>query len=124
MRPLSFARDIKPLFSKYILDMNRVKLGTESGTQSLLLGNYASVKQFYYEIQVSIHGYDFAPDGTQLVPTNKLMRTKDGSDYVRSAPHPMPPIQPLPPNLSLADPRLPQQAIDTFDQWVKDGMPA
>ena len=112
MSALSFEKDVKGIFSKYVADMDKIKLATPSGTHLLQLGNYESVKLFYYEIQVAIHGYDFA-DGVQVVADNQLLPVRGGlpGEYVKSAPHPMP-----------MDAALPQEGIDMYDQWVKDGM--
>lgn len=133
MSQLSFAKDIKPLFAKYIINMENVSLEDSKGTRNLLLGSYASVKYFHYKIQVAIHGYDFVSKETKLpgLTDEQLLLKQDGSqnDFVRSAPHPMPPsvdfhlqpgqIEPFTP----PSPRLPQLAIDIFDEWVKQGMP-
>jgi hypothetical protein len=117
MSKLSFEKDVKCLFAKYIDDMKNVKLSTPGGTQTLYLGSYESVKQFYYEIQVAIHGYDFN-QGQQMVPTSQLLPLRGGQpgQYVTSAPHPMPPQPPV------GGGSLPAQAIAIFDQWVRDGM--
>lgn len=115
MSALSFKRDIKGLFSKYVDDMVRVKLPVPQGrgTRTLHLGDYESVKTFYHQIQISIHGYDFDADKGWLVPPEQRLRVENGGpdEFVSSAPHPMPP-----------DSRMPQEAIDIFDQWVRDGM--
>ncbi|MES2674014.1 MAG: hypothetical protein V4660_07210 [Pseudomonadota bacterium] len=117
MSQLSFQRDVKCLFAKYIDDMKDVKVASKEGSRSLQLGSYDSVKSFYYKIQVAIHGYDFDRDGNPLVATQHLLMDRDNpGHYVKSAPHPMPPESPD------GDGRLPQTAIDIFDQWVKDGM--
>lgn len=118
MSKLSFERDIKCLFAKYIHDMKNVNLSSTEGTESLLLGSYESVKFFHYKIQIAIHGYDFGSNGLPLVAEKHLLSDRSNpGHYVKSAPHPMPP---RPPD---GDGRLPQEAIDIFDQWVKDGMP-
>ena len=117
MSKLSFEKNVKCLFAKYIDDMKDVNVSSNKGTQSLLLGNYESVKEFYYKIQVAIHGYDFDRNGVPLVATRHLLADRNNpGKYVTSAPHPMPPEPPQ------GDGRLPQYAIDIFDQWVKDGM--
>ncbi len=112
MSALSFEKDVKCLFSKYVADMCKIKLASPSGTQVLQLGNYESVKLFYYEIQVALHGYDFV-DGVQVVADNQLLPVRGGlpGEFVKSAPHPMP-----------IDGPLPQEGIDIYDQWVRDGM--
>lgn len=115
MNKLSFARDIKYLFAKYINGMTDVPLATKDGTRTLQLGNYDSVKYFYYQIQVSIHGYDFDREGKTKIDEKYLLRDANG-DFVKFAPHPMPPEPPQ------GDGRLPQEAINLFDQWVRDGM--
>lgn len=112
MTALSFKNDVKSLFSKYLADMANVKLANETGTYTLMLGDYESVKRFAYEIQVAIHGYDYGRDGNLVegaVPLQK--RDAPEGTFVTSAPHAMPPYG-----------RLPQQAINLFDQWVRDGM--
>ncbi len=115
MSKLSFARDIKCLFAKYINGMTDVPLATNEGVKTLQLGSYDSVKYFYYQIQVAIHGYDFDRAGHALVDEKYLLRDANGN-FVTSAPHPMPPEPPQ------GDGRLPQEAINLFDQWVRDGM--
>lgn len=115
MNKLSFARDIKCLFAKYINDMTDVPVSNTKGTQTLQLGNYESVKYFYYQIQVAIHGYDFDRAGQTRIDEKYLLRDANGN-FVKSAPHPMPPEPPQ------GDGRLPQEAINLFDQWVRDGM--
>jgi len=115
MSALSFKHDVKGLFSKYVDDMVRVKLPLPhaNGTSTLHLGNYESVKTFYYQIQVSIHGYDYDPENGWQVPPRQRLRVENGGpdEFVTSAPHPLPP-----------DGKMPQEAIDMFDQWVRDGM--
>lgn len=115
MSALSFEKDVKCIFAKYAADMCKVKLASPSGTQVLQLGNYESVKLFYYEIQVAIHGYDFDREGNQRVTNEQLLPVRGGlpGEFVKSAPHPMP-----------VDGPLPQEGIDIYDQWVRDGMPA
>ncbi len=115
MSKLSFARDIKGLFAKYINGMTDVSLATKEGVKTLQLGNYDSVKYFHYQIQVSIHGYDFDRNGQTQIPPQYWLRDAAGN-VVKSAPHPMPPEPPD------GDGRLPQEAINLFDQWVRDGM--
>lgn len=115
MSKLSFARDIKGLFAKYINGMTDVPLATKDGTRTLQLGDYESVKYFYYQIQVAIHGYDFDRAGKTQIDEKYLLRDANGN-FVKSAPHPMPPEPPQ------GDGRLPQEAINLFDQWVRDGM--
>ena len=114
--PKSFKRDVQGLFSKYVADMNKVKLNnpSSSGVRLLRLNEYASVKDFYYQIQVALHGYDYdGASGTWRVSAEHRLPQRDGKpgEYVRSAPHPMPPDGPMP-----------QEGIDIFDQWVRDGM--
>ena len=113
MSALSFEKDVKCIFSKYVADMDRIQLASPSGTRVLQLGNYESVKLFYYEIQVAIHGYDFDNEGKQRVANNQLLPVRDGlpGEFVKSAPHPMPINGPLP-----------QEGIAIYDQWVRDGM--
>jgi hypothetical protein len=112
----SFKRDVQGLFSKYVADMDKVQVTSPgpSGIGRLRLNDYESVKAFHYQIQVAIHGYDYdGRNNTWLVTAAHRLPATDGgkNKYVQSAPHPMPP-----------DGRLPQEAIDIFDQWVKDGM--
>jgi len=110
----SFKRDVKGLFSKYAADMKAVVLPLPdgSGTGILNLGDYDSVKLFYYPVQVAIHGYDYDDNVRSTLSDAQLLRDPaDASQFVTSAPHPMPP-----------DNRLPQQAIDLYDQWVRDGL--
>jgi hypothetical protein len=112
----SFKRDVQGLFSKYVADMNKVKLNSPGTTGVRLphLNDYESVKAFHYQIQVSIHGYDYDGRNEQwLVSAAHRLPARDGGKekYIKSAPHPMPPDGPLP-----------QEAIDIFDQWVRDGM--
>ena len=114
--PKSFKRDVQGLFSKYVADMNKVKLNnpSSSGVRLLRLNEYASVKDFYYQIQVALHGYDYdGASGTWRVGAAQRLPKRDGKpgEYVQSAPHPMPPDGPMP-----------QEGIDIFDQWVRDGM--
>ena len=114
--PTSFKRDVQGLFSKYVADMNKVKLNnpSSSGVRLLRLNEYASVKDFHYQIQVALHGYDYdGASGTWRVSAEHRLPQPDGKpgEYVRSAPHPMPPDGPMP-----------QEGIDIFDQWVRDGM--
>lgn len=114
--PTSFKRDVQGLFSRYVADMNKVKLNNPSapGVRLLRLNDYASVKDFHYQIQVALHGYDYdSRSGTWLVgPAHRLpKRGGKAGEYVQSAPHPMPP-----------DGAMPQEGIDIFDQWVRDGM--
>jgi hypothetical protein len=110
---MSFKRDVKGLFSKYAADMGTISLPIPKGegTAELNLGDYDSVKLFYYPIQVAIHGYDYDADVRATLSDAQLLRDTNGQ-LVTSAPHPMP-----------VDNRLPQQAIDIYDQWVRDGMP-
>ena len=114
--PKSFKRDVQGLFSKYVADMNKVKLNnpSSSGVCLLRLNEYASVKDFYYEIQVALHGYDYdsRSEAWLVGPEHRLpKRGGKPGEYVQSAPHPMPP-----------DGAMPQEGIDIFDQWVRDGM--
>lgn len=115
--PKSFMRDVLVLFFKYANDMQNqappITAPNGAGLKILYLNDYASVKQFHYAIQVAIHGYDRDSDGKWRVPPAQRLRKQGGGaeDWVASAPHPMPP-----------DGRMPQQAIDIFDQWVRDGM--
>lgn len=114
--PTSFKRDVQGLFSKYVADMNKVKLSNPaaSGVRLLRLNEYASVKDFYYQIQVALHGYDYdSRNGKWLVSAAHRLPKRGGKagEYVQSAPHPMPP-----------DGAMPQEGIDIFDQWVRDGM--
>lgn len=114
--PKSFKRDVQGLFSRYVADMNKVKLNTpsSSGVRLLRLNEYASVKDFHYQIQVALHGYDYDRDsGTWLVSAEHRLPQPGGKagEYVQSAPHPMPPDGPMP-----------QEGIDIFDEWVRDGM--
>ncbi|MFZ6770932.1 hypothetical protein ACO0LM_28080 [Undibacterium sp. Di26W] len=114
MKKLSFKDDIKCLFSKYTAEMDKVKLATESGTQTLHLGNYESVKFFYYQIQVAIHGYDYdRANGKWLVKSEERLPVRGGKydEFIKAAPHPMPPSG-----------KLPQEAINIYDQWVREGM--
>jgi hypothetical protein len=121
MAARSFQRDIKPIFAKYVDDMKDIVLATPTGTRALHLGNYDSVKFFAYQIQVAIHGYDYNRDGTTSVPESKRLRKRGGQpgEFVTSAPHPMPDN---PQNWPVELIRLPQEAIDTYDQWIADGM--
>jgi hypothetical protein len=112
----SFKRDVQGLFSRYVADMNKVKLSNpaSTGVQRLYLNDYASVKAFAWQIQVAIHGYDYDSRNEKwLVDAGHRLRKPGGGEgqYVMSAPHPMPP-----------DGRMPQEGIDIFDQWVRDGM--
>jgi hypothetical protein len=69
---------------------------------------------------VAIHGYDYLRDGS-LRPGANPLRQRDGNpdEYVKFAPHPMP----LQPDDWPAEwVRLPQEAIDLYDQWVSAGM--
>lgn len=114
--PTSFKRDVQGLFSKYVADMNKVKLNnpSSSGVRVLRLNEYESVKDFHYQIQVALHGYDYdSRSDTWLVSAEHRLLVRGGraGEYVRSAPHPMPPDGPMP-----------QEGIDIFDQWVRDGM--
>lgn len=114
MSEISFKRDVKGLFSKYVDDMKKVSLPLpdSSGTAKLYLGDYDSVKTFHYQIQVALHGYDYdSRSGTWRVPERQRLPAAEPGEFVQFAPHPMPP-----------DGRLPQEAIDLFDRWVKDGM--
>ncbi|ETX03907.1 MAG: hypothetical protein ETSY2_31890 [Candidatus Entotheonella gemina] len=121
MPPLSFERNIKPIFAKYADDMKDVQVSAPTGTSRLYLNDYDSVKSFYYEIQVTIHGYDYNRDGTPAVPVEKRLPKRGGNpgEFVTSAPHPMPPNDYGWPVELI---RLPQDGIDAFDQWVADGM--
>ncbi|HEU4818331.1 hypothetical protein [Janthinobacterium sp.] len=112
----SFKRDVQGLFSRYVADMNKVKLSNpaSTGVQRLYLNDYVSVKAFAWQIQVAIHGYDYDSRNEKwLVDAHHRLRKPGGGEgqYVMSAPHPMPP-----------DGRMPQEGIDIFDQWVRDGM--
>lgn len=114
--PKSFKRDVQGLFSRYVADMNKVKLNnpSSSGVRLLRLNEYESVKDFHYQIQVALHGYDYdSRSETWLVSAGHRLLKRGGKagEYVQSAPHPMPPDGPMP-----------QEGIDIFDQWVKDGM--
>lgn len=114
--PTSFKRDVQGLFSRYVADMNKVKLNnpSSSGVRVLRLNEYESVKDFHYQIQVALHGYDYdSRSDTWLVSAEHRLLVRGGraGEYVRSAPHPMPP-----------DGSMPQEGIDIFDQWVRDGM--
>lgn len=114
--PTSFKRDVQGLFSRYVADMNKVKLNnpSSSGVRVLRLNEYESVKDFHYQIQVALHGYDYdSRTDTWLVSAEHRLLVRGGraGEYVRSAPHPMPPDGPMP-----------QEGIDIFDQWVRDGM--
>ncbi|MED5596809.1 hypothetical protein [Janthinobacterium sp. P210006] len=114
--PTSFKRDVQGLFSRYVADMNKVKLNnpSSSGVRVLRLNEYESVKDFHYQIQVALHGYDYdSRSDTWLVSAEHRLLVQGGraGEYVRSAPHPMPPDGPMP-----------QEGIDIFDQWVRDGM--
>lgn len=114
--PTSFKRDVQGLFSRYVADMNKVKLNnpSSSGVRVLRLNEYESVKDFHYQIQVALHGYDYdSRSDTWLVSAEHRLLVRGGraGEYVRSAPHPMPPDGPMP-----------QEGIDIFDQWVRDGM--
>lgn len=112
-KPKSFKHDVQGLFSKYVTDMQDIKLATKQGTPQLLLNDYDSVKALAWKIQVSIHGYDYdARNDRWLVDEPHRLRDEKG-EYVKSAPHPMPPED---------RGRLPQEAIDIYDQWVRDGM--
>jgi hypothetical protein len=116
----SFAKDIKPIFAKYVDDMKKIALASSSGTRKLDLGDYESVKFFSYQIQVAIHGYDYLRDGS-LRPGAKPLLKRGGKpdEYVTFAPHPMP-LQPD--DWPVEWVRLPQEAIDVYDQWVLEGM--
>lgn len=114
--PTSFNRDIKGLFYKYASDMQGVPLSTPDGdVRRLILNDYLSVKDFHAMIQVALHGYDYdGRSGRWLVPEPQRLPKAGGAGddrWVRFAQHPMPP-----------DGRMPQQGIDLFDQWVRDGM--
>lgn len=124
--PLSFERDIKGLFYKYAQDMQSIALATNTDQDKdqnndggdirhLILNDYQSVKAFHLRIQKSLHGYDYdSNSGRWLVPEPQRLPVPGGSGddrWLKSAPHPMPPDGPLP-----------QQGIDLFDQWVRDGM--
>lgn len=112
----SFKRDVQGLFSRYASDMSKVKLSNPSstGVRQLYLNDYDSVKAFFYQIQVAIHGYDYdSRNGRWRVSEAHRLPKQGGAkgEYVQSAPHPMPP-----------DGAMPQEGIDIFDQWVRDGM--
>ncbi|NDI85699.1 hypothetical protein [Undibacterium crateris] len=114
MKKLSFKDDIKCLFSKYATAMSGVKLASESGTKILQLGDYESVKFFYYQIQVAIHGYDYDRKNSKWVvkPEERLpVRGGQQGEFVKEVAHPMPPAG-----------KLPQEAINLYDQWVREGM--
>lgn len=91
MPTISFKDDIKPIFSNYVACMKNVVVTDEEGTENLDLSNYNTVKRFHHIIQVAIHGHE--NDST--------------------APHRMPPGDPLP-----------EESIRLFDRWVDEGMPA
>lgn len=121
----SFQKDIKPIFAKYVQDMKNIPLASSSGTRSLHLGDYESVKSFAQQIQFAIHGYDFLPRTTPptLRSGAKPLPKPGGQpgEYVTYVPHPMPDN---PGNWPQDLVRLPQEAIDTFDAWITAGMPA
>jgi hypothetical protein len=114
-QPISFQRDVMGLFYKYAADMAQVSINTpEHKLRIPVLNDYQSVKNFHYQIQIALHGYDYdAGSGEWLVPEAQRLPSNGGQpgEWVMSAPHPMPP-----------DGRMPQLGIDLFDQWVRDGM--
>lgn len=118
----SFEKDLKPIFAKYVEDMKNVVVASAGGSRKLDLWDYAIVKMFSYEIQVAIHGYDYLRDGSLRPGAHPLpKRGGQPGEYVKFAPHPMP-LQPD--NWPVDWVRLPQDAIDTYDQWVVARMPA
>jgi hypothetical protein len=117
MATVSFEQDIKPIFSDYTSCMDNKIVSDDDGTENLRLGDYNIVKRFHYLIQVSIHGHDndLDEDGNLRWPDAKPLFIEKDPDKGKPvvAAHPMPPRS-----------RLTQKDIDTYDQWIKAGMPA
>jgi len=123
MAKLSFAADIIPLFAKYVEDMKDVQVNTGTGTHALNLSDYDSVKYCHIQIQQAIHGYDFLPNTNppQLRAGASPLPNPNGrpGEYLTYVAHAMPlNVSGGPDELV----RLPQEAIDTFDAWIVDGM--
>lgn len=85
----SFKRDVQGLFSRYVADMNKVKLSNpdSTGVQRLYLNDYASVKAFAWQIQVAIHGYDYDSRKEKwLVEAGHRLRAPGGRKGSMSSP--------------------------------------